>query len=93
VPPLSHVIEKTAALASEWRWTSDASEAVRPCGLTDAPRQTHAEPFASTPALKTSPRTNVGFRFLCDCPRLFPTSAGHKLVDSELTFPNRLPDL
>ena len=93
VPSLGHLIEETEVVASEWRWTSHSSEAVRPCLLPAVPRQTHVVPIVPTPSLKTSLRNNVGFRFLCDCPRRFPTNAGHKLVDSEITFVNRFPDL
>jgi hypothetical protein len=93
VPSLGHIIEETEVLASEWRWTSHSSEAVHPCLLPEVPRQTHVEPIVSTPALKTSLRKNVGFRFLCDCPGQFPTNAGHKLVGRGIIFVNRLPDL
>jgi hypothetical protein len=92
VPSLGHIIDETKPLASERWWTSDSSEALCPCRPA-APRQTHVEPIIPTPALRASLRTNVGVRFLCDCPTPFLTNTGHKVVDTEITFVNRLPDL
>jgi hypothetical protein len=89
----AQVIEETEVLSSGWRWTSDSSEVVRGCRLDDTPQHTYVEPVVLSPALIILPRENVGFRFICDCPRPFPTKAGQNLTDRRLALLSSFPDL
>jgi hypothetical protein len=93
VASLRHVSEGTEVLSSEWHWILDFSEAVRGGRLADMPQHSHVEPIVPLPALTILPQESVGIRFFCNCPRPFPTKAGHKSLDSELTLLSRWPDL
>jgi hypothetical protein len=93
VMPLCHVIEQSKVLSSECPWTSDSGEASGGSRLPDIPQHTHIGSMLPSPALTNLAHENVGVRFCCDCPRAFPTQAGHNFADSGLALLNRFPDL